>query len=77
MNDEIMTLDKMLSEASKTVPTARSMDIYITMLREAITSSVAAMESNQEATAAMYIGQADMAMKHIDAIWNIIMQRNG
>jgi uncharacterized ferredoxin-like protein len=77
MNDEIMTLDKMLSEASKTVPTARSMDIYINMLREAITSSVAAMESNQEATAAMYIGQADMAMKHIDAIWNIIMQRNG
>lgn len=77
MNDEIMTLDKMLSEASKTVPTARSMDIYINMLREAITSSVAAMESNQEATAAMYIGQADAAMKHIDAIWNIIMQRNG
>lgn len=77
MQDEQFTLDKVITEASKTVPTAKSMDIYLAMLRDAISSSVVAMENNQEATAAMYIGEADMAMKHIDAIWNVIMQRNG
>lgn len=70
-----ITLEKMLSEASKKVPTAQSMDLYMNMLRDAIRSSVVAMDANQEATAAMYIGQADIAMKHIDAIWNVIMQR--
>lgn len=77
MQDEQFTLDKIISEASKTVPTAKSMDLYLAMLRDAISSSVVAMENNQEATAAMYIGEADMVMKHIDAIWNVIMQRNG
>lgn len=77
MKDELLTLDKMLSEASKSVPTARSMDMYMNMLSEAISSSVVAMENNQEATAAMYIGQADVAMKHINALWAVIMQRNG
>ena len=71
------TFEKMITEASKTVPTAASMDIYMTQLREAISSSVVAMENGQDSTAAMYIGQADAAMKHIDAIWNVIMQRNG
>ena len=77
MNDEPFTLEKVISEASKTVPTAKSMDLYISILRDAISSSVVAMENNQEATAAMYIGEADMAMKHIGAIWDVIMQRNG
>ena len=77
MEDTNMTLDKMISEASKRVPTAQSMDIYMNMLRDAIRSSVVAMDANQEATAAMYIGQADIAMKHIDAIWNVIMRRDG
>jgi hypothetical protein len=75
MENSNITLEKMLSEASKKVPTAQSMDLYMNMLREAIRSSVVAMDANQEATAAMYIGQADIAMKHIDAIWNVIMQR--
>lgn len=75
MESNNITLEKMLSEASKKVPTAQSMDLYMNMLREAIRSSVVAMDANQEATAAMYIGQADIAMKHIDAIWNVIMQR--
>lgn len=77
MEDTNMTLDKMISEASKKVPTAQSMDIYMSMLRDAIRSSVVAMDANQGATAAMYIGQADIAMKHIDAIWNVIMRRDG
>ncbi len=77
MNDEPFTLEKVISEASKTVPAAKSMDLYISILRDAISSSVVAMENNQEATAAMYIGEADMAMKHISAIWDVIMQRNG
>ena len=77
MENENMTLDKMISEASKKVPTAQSMDIYMSMLRDAIRSSVVAMDANQESTAAMYIGQADIAMKHIDAIWNVIMRRDG
>lgn len=75
MESNNITLEKMLSEASKKVPTAQSMDLYMNMLRDAIRSSVVAMDANQEATAAMYIGQADIAMKHIDAIWNVIMQR--
>lgn len=77
MNDELLTLDKMLSEASKSVPTARSMDMYMNMLTEAINSAVVAMENGQDSTAAMYIGQADMVMKHINSIWNVVMQRNG
>jgi hypothetical protein len=77
MNDEIMTLDKMLSEASKTVPTARSMDMYMNMLSESIDSAVVAMENGQDSTAAMYIGQANMIMKHMNGIWSVIMQRNG
>lgn len=77
MNEEGFTLNKIISESSKTVPTAKSMDLYLSMLRDAISSSVVAMENNQEATAAMYIGEADMAMKHIDAIWDVILQRNG
>ena len=77
MENENMTLNKMLSEASKKVPTAQSMEIYMSMLRDAIRSSVVAMDANQEATAAMYIGQADIAMRHIDAIWNVIMRRDG
>lgn len=77
MENENMTLNKMLSEASKKVPTAQSMEIYMSMLRDAIRSSVVAMDANQEATAAMYIGQADIAMKHIDAIWDVIMRRDG
>lgn len=77
MENENMSLNKMLSEASKKVPTAQSMDLYMNMLRDAIRSSVAAMDANQEATAAMYIGQADIAMKHIDAIWDVIMRRDG
>lgn len=77
MEKENMTLNKMLSEASKKVPTAQSMEIYMSMLRDAIRSSVVAMDANQEATAAMYIGQADIAMRHIDAIWNVIMRRDG
>lgn len=77
MNEEGFTLNKIISESSKAVPTAKSMDLYLSMLRDAISSSVVAMENNQEATAAMYIGEADMAMKHIDAIWDVILQRNG
>ena len=77
MEKENMTLNKMLSEASKKVPTAQSMEIYMSMLRDAIRSSVVAMDANQEATAAMYIGQADIAMRHIDAIWDVIMRRDG
>lgn len=77
MQDEQFDLNKIISEASKTVPTAKSMDLYLSMLRDAISSSVVAMENNQEATAAMYIGEAYAAMKHIDAIWSVIMQRNG
>ena len=77
MEKENMTLNKMLSEASKKVPTAQSMEIYMSMLRDAIRSSVVAMDANQEATAAMYIGQADVAMRHIDAIWDVIMRRDG
>lgn len=75
MENKNITLEKMLSDASRKVPTAQSMDLYMNMLRDAIRSSVVAMDANQEATAAMYIGQADIAMKHIDAIWNVIMQR--
>lgn len=75
MESKNITLEKMLSDASRQVPTAQSMDLYMNMLRDAIRSSVVAMDANQEATAAMYIGQADIAMKHIDAIWNVIMQR--
>lgn len=75
MENKNITLEKMLSDASRQVPTAKSMDLYMNMLRDAIRSSVVAMDANQEATAAMYIGQADIAMKHIDAIWNVIMQR--
>lgn len=77
MKDELLTLDKMLSEASKSVPTARSMDMYMNMLTDAISSAVVAMENGQDSTAAMYIGQADMVMKHINSIWNVVMQRNG
>ena len=77
MKDELLTLNKMLSEASKSVPTARSMDMYMNMLSESISSAVVAMESGQDSTAAMYIGQADMIMKHINALWDVIMQRNG
>ena len=77
MEDELLTLDKMLSEASKSVPTARSMDMYMNMLTEAVNSAVVAMENGQDSTAAMYIGQADMIMKHINGLWSVIMQRNG
>lgn len=77
MKDELLTLDKMLSESSKSVPTARSMDMYMSMLTEAVNSAVVAMENGQDSTAAMYIGQADMIMKHINSLWDVIMQRNG
>ena len=77
MENENMTLNKMLSEASKSVPTARSMDMYMSMLTEAVNSAVVAMENGQDSTAAMYIGQADMIMKHINSLWDVIMQRNG
>ena len=77
MKDELLTLNKMLSEASKSVPTAQSMDMYMNMLTEAVNSAVVAMENGQDSTAAMYIGQADMIMKHINGLWSVIMQRNG
>ena len=43
MQDEQFTLDKVITEASKTVPTAKSMDLYLSMLRDAISSSVVAI----------------------------------
>ena len=77
MKDELLTLDKMISEASKSVPTARSMDLYMSMLSDDISSAVTAMENGQDSTAAMFIGKADVDMKHINALWAVIMQRNG
>ena len=67
--------EDMIRDASKTVPTAASMDIYMSQLRDSIASSVNAMENGQDSTAAMYIGKADVCMKHIDALWDIIMNR--
>jgi hypothetical protein len=67
--------EDMIRDASKSVPTAASMDIYMTQLRDAISSSVNAMENGQDSTAAMYIGEAAFCMKHIDALWDVIMQR--
>lgn len=73
---DVHSVDDFVSQASKVVPTSQTMDMYISMLNEAISSAVTAMEGNQEATAAMYIGEADMALKHINAVWSVIMQRN-
>lgn len=75
--EEVKDINSLFKKASTVIATGESMDVYLSSLRESISNAVLALENEHGSTAAMYIGEAQLALKHIDAIWRVIMKRDG